>query len=299
MPWYGYAFLTPLFYSFSNYLDKFLLEKKIRNPFAMTVVSGVASGCIGLIIWGLSGFRLIGFLPTALMFLAGLLLIFYLLPYFAALKAEDASTIVPMFQFIPVFTLVLSSVFLNETLTGKQTCGLLLVIVAGVLISLRRIEKNIFRPRKALLFMLMASFLYGSIGVLFRFVVRDVNFWTTFAYEYMGTGLGALLLLSLSASVRRTLHAEKKALLSSVGIISFNNAICILAQLAESFAMSLVAVPLVNIVGSIQPLMVFIEGILLTLFFPHIVKENISRGVLLLKSSSIVLMLSGLFLVYG
>lgn len=299
MPWYVYAAVTPLFYSISNYIDKFLLEKKIKNPFSMTVLSGMVSGLIGVIVWGVAGFKLIGIIPTALMFLAGLLLIFYLLPYFAAMKQEDASTIVPMFQFIPVFTLLLSSLFLREELSLKQIAGLVVVVMSGVLISIRQVKGNLFRPRRALLYMFAASFLYGSVGILFRYVVKNADFWTVFSYEYMATGIGCLLIFLFSARVRDELRQERRELRLSFGIISINNLICIIAQVSELYAISLVAVPLVNIVGSIQPLLSFIEGIGLTILLPHIIREDISRVTLLRKSAAILIMFGGLFLVYG
>ncbi len=145
--------------------------------------------------------------------------------------------------------------------------------------------------------MLLASFMYGSIGILFRFVVKGADFWTVFSYEYIGTGIGGLLLL-ISPKIRHGLRDDLSSIKSSTGIIVVNNVLAVSAQMSESYAVSLVAVPLVNIVGGIQPLIVLVEGILLTAFFPKFVKEDIKKGTIYQKLIAIALMFGGLYLVY-
>lgn len=297
MPWYIFAAATPAFYSFSNFIDKFLIEKKIKNPVLMTAISGLVSGLIGILIGLIVGFKNIGFIQIGLIIFAGILLIFYLLPYFEAMKIEDASRVVPLFQFIPVFTLILSSVFLKETLTNKQIVGLVLVVVSGFLLSVKKIEGGIFKPRKSLWFMLLASLMYGAIGILFRFVVKEAGFWTTLSYEYIGTGIGGAMLFLLPG-IKKRLKKDMEAIKTSAGIITFNNGVAIAAQVSESYAISLAAVPLVNIIGSIQPLITLVEGILLTLWFPHLIKEDIRKEVVIHKLISILLIFIGLYLVY-
>jgi len=297
MPWYIFAVATPTFYSLSNFIDKFLLEKKIKNPILMTAISGIASSFIGVLIGLVTGFKNIGINQTILIIFAGILLIFYLLPYFEALKIEDASRIVPLFQFIPVFTLILSSVFLKETLTNRQIIGLVLVVVSGILLSVKKIEGGILKPRKSLWFMLLASLMYGAVGILFRLVVKDVDFWTALSYEYMGIGVGGAMLFLLPG-IRKRFKKDIKPIKDSSGVIILNNGLAIVAQVSESYAISLVAVPLVNIIGSIQPLITLVEGILLTLWFPHLIKEDIRKLVVIHKLISILLIFIGLYLVY-
>lgn len=228
---------------------------------------------------------------------AGALLTFYLLPYFEAMKIEDASRIVPLFQFIPVFTLILSSLILKETLTSKQIIGLFLVVIAGFSLSSERIEGKMFKPRKSLWFMLLASLMYGLVGILFRFVVREASFWTVLSYEYIGSGIGGILLFLLP-KVRKSVSTDMQQIRSSSGIITFNNGIAVLAQVSESYAVSLAAVPLVTLIGSIQPLLSLGEGIILTKKFPSLIKEDISKTVITRKLASIILIFCGLYLVY-
>lgn len=297
MPWYIFAAVTPLFYSFTNFIEKFLIEKKIKDPLGITALSCLASGIIGIFIALITGFSNPGTGQIMILIFAGILLTFYLIPYYEALKIEDASRIIPLFQFIPVITLILSTIILKETLSGKQIFGMLLVVFASFFISAEKVKGGTFRPRKSLYFMFLASFMYGLVGIIFRFVVREASFWTTLSYEYIGSGVGGVLLL-LIPKVRKNLQNQFNAVKSSAGIISFNSSIAIIAQVSESYALSLAAVPLVNIIGSIQPAISLVEGIILTKKFPHLIKEDISKSTLTLKLISILIIFVGMYLVY-
>lgn len=119
MPWYIFAAATPFFYSISVFIDKYLIEKRIKDPLALTALFALSSGILGIIIGIIVGFRNIGLFQTSLIMFGGMLLSFYLLPYYKAMQIEDASTVIPLFQFVPVITLILSAVFLKEILTIK------------------------------------------------------------------------------------------------------------------------------------------------------------------------------------
>jgi drug/metabolite transporter (DMT)-like permease len=241
MPWYIFALLAPILFSVSNYIDKFLLEKRIRDPFAITALTALFSGILGVGIGIVTGWKPIGGLGIWIAMAAGILLVLYLLPYFEALKREDASRVIPLFGFIPVFTLVLSSLFLHESLAPRQIVGIFIVVAGGFVLSLRRIEGRILRPRPALWLMLLSSVMYGVVSILFRFVARDVGFWTILSWEYIGKGVGAAFLMSLPV-IRRSISSQMKGLKKSIGILLANDGIAILGQMSEDYAVTLALV---------------------------------------------------------
>jgi drug/metabolite transporter (DMT)-like permease len=198
-----------------------------------------------------------------------------LIPYYKALKLDDVSRVAPLFQFIPVFTLILSTIFLKETLSLRQTVGLILVVAAGLLLSAEKIEGKFFRPRKAMWLMILSSFMYSCVLILFRFVVREAGYWTTLSWQYMGIGIGAIFLLFL-ARIRNSIKSQAGQLKSSLPLISANNGIAIVADMSGSYAISLVSVPLVNII-----------------------KEDIRKSTIIQKVASIFVIFVGLFLVYS
>ncbi|MEO6508590.1 MAG: hypothetical protein ABIO02_01430, partial [Patescibacteria group bacterium] len=71
------------------------------------------------------------------------------------------------------------------------------------------------------------------------------------------------------------------------------------ARYTGYFAISLISVGLVSILAGLQPVFVLIYGVILSLWFPKILKEVISKKIVLRKAFSIVVMLVGLILIFA
>ncbi|MDP1743280.1 MAG: EamA family transporter [Candidatus Amesbacteria bacterium] len=297
MPWFVFAIATPTFYSVVNFLEKYLLEKKIQDPLALAAIAGLISGLFGLTLGLITGFKYIGLDSIVLLLFAGLLQVFYTIPYYIALNSDDTSRVVPLMQFVPVFTLILSVLFLNESMAIKQIVGLSIVVITGIFLSSDKIEGQIFRPRKAFWFMLLAALMFGSSSILFRFVSKESSYWINLSYQFMGMGIGSLILISIP-KLRRKIIAQTTLLKPVFGLVAIVNGIVILAQMTEAYAVTLVSVPYVNLIGSIQPIILLIFGFTLTKWFPKIIKEDISKTMIYKKIVSMILILVGFYLVY-
>lgn len=106
----------------------------------------------------------------------GMLFLASLVPYLYALRISDTSTVVPIFQSIPLFALVLGYVFLGEVVTITQLIGVFLVIAGGVGISLELREKKIRFQGAALALMLLSSLLIACNGLIFKYITLQNNF---------------------------------------------------------------------------------------------------------------------------
>jgi hypothetical protein len=82
------------------------------------------------------------------------------------------------------------------------------------------------------------------------------------------------------------------------GLNLANEVINTIAVALVQYASLLAPIVLVMLVNSLQPIFVFLMGILLTLFLPKLSKENITKQVLLQKSAAIVIVLIGTYLLY-
>jgi len=102
-----------------------------------------------------------------LLIISGALMVVHALPYYEALKLEDASFVVPIFQFIVVFTFLLGVIFLKEFLTIKQVIGLIIVVFAGLLLGNNQIFK-IIKPRKAFWLMVLSCFLVSIVLIIVK-----------------------------------------------------------------------------------------------------------------------------------
>lgn len=144
--------------------------------------------------------------------------------------------------------------------------------------------------------MMLSSLLFSLNFLFFKFFALQESFWTTSFWEYVGFAVFALILMLFVKSYRKEFFAVmKENKIPVIGLNGFNEIVNILAKIAFNFASLLAPVTAIWIVNGFQPLFVFVYGIILTLFFPHISQESISKKHLLQKLFSILLMLAGSF----
>lgn len=104
-----------------------------------------------------------------------------------------------------------------------------------------------------------------------------------FFYQAIGGGIGSLTLF-VYAPYRKSFFRENLKLpLKTWSIMTLNQTATIAAELSASFAFSIAPVALVSVITGTQPLFTLIFAIINSKFFPHILKEDISKGALGLK----------------
>jgi uncharacterized membrane protein len=59
IPWIYFALASAAFYSVTNFIEKFLVEKRIKDPLLITIFSGLTSLILGIIILAFKGFHII------------------------------------------------------------------------------------------------------------------------------------------------------------------------------------------------------------------------------------------------
>lgn len=298
MKWLFFAILTPFLNSIDSLGEKLLVDKHVTDPIVIVFNEGLIFFLFGLSILLWHKVQLLPLLQIVVLLLSGMLFIYYLIPYFKALSKEETSRVIPLFQFIPIFVLILSYIFLHESISGKQLLGFFIIFAGAFLLSAEKLDGKIFQPRRAFWYMLLSSFLYGLTPILFKFAVVHTDFWTAFFYQAIGGGLGATSLF-LYTPYRKSFFKENMKLpLKTWVIVTTNQTVTVAAELSASFAFSIAPVALVSVVTGTQPLFTLIFAIILSRFFPHILEEDISKGTLGLKFSSIFLILGGLIFIY-
>lgn len=297
MTWLFFAVATYALYSVTNFIEKFLIDKKIKYPSTVTILGGAFSFVVGVIIFSLRGYHVLPVAQMLLLLTSGTLLTLYLIPYFKALTLDDTSRVVPLFQFFPIFVLIISYLFLHESLTGRELLGFVFITVGGFILGTERIEKKMFTLRKSFWWMMLSSFLYGLTGIIFKYVNGN-DFWLTVSYQTIGIGIGAFLLF-LYAPYRRQLFQEVRSFRGNIyAILTINQILALLAEFANFYAITLAPVALVSVVQGIQPLFLLLYGFILTLWFPHIIKEDIRKETIGVKLFSLVLLFIGIYFIY-
>ena len=135
MQWFFIALGSVFLWSLVTYLDKFIIERftKGRGVGSLILFSALFAGVVISVI-AIINPRVFSIATTDifLLCLSGILGSLAIIFYLYALEHEDTSLVIPLFQFIPIFSYILGYIFLKEVLTGKQIlAGLIIIKRAG------------------------------------------------------------------------------------------------------------------------------------------------------------------------
>jgi len=290
--------VAPALYATSNFIDKFLIEKHIKNPVVLTILGGFVALPFSLVILTLRNFPDLRLDQTVLIILAGVFMELALLPYYKSISLDDVSRVVPVFQLIPVFVLIMSFLFLGERLTTSQFMGFWLIVAGAYIVSINNFGKGMFNLRRSFGWIILASVLWAVPSVIFKFVATEQGFWDTLAYEFLGATIGALILFFIP-SFRKSFFSEAKAARSFVwGVLISNETIYLIGRLIGFYAIAIApAVSLVSALSGFMPFFSLIYGIILSVWFPHIVKEDVRKSTLSVKFVAIILIFIGVWFI--
>jgi len=304
--WFLVALIAPILWSIVNHIDKYMLSKylKERGVGALLIFSALSSVIILPFIaffyysdiFSISSFDFlillfIGFLSAGAFY-------FYLM----GMEMEEASIVIPLFQLVPVFGYILGYLILNESLHIHQIFSSLLVMFGVIILAMEIDEENKLKLKvRVLLLIAASSFLFALHDILFKKVAIIEGFWVSVFWQYVSLTVFGLIIL---ASVKKFRKEFFSMFSSNMGgrilFLNFTSEILyILGNLSNNFATLLAPVAIVLVVGSSQPLFVFIGGIILTMFLPKIAVEKISHKHLFHKLFSILIILIGSYFLYS
>lgn len=300
MSWVVFAFSGPVLWAVSVHLDKYLVERFFKKSDVAVLL--VFTAFIGLLLLPFIWY----FEPTvltldpasiAVIIFSGILYMGAMLLYLQALQNEEASVVAPFFQASPLFGYGLAYLVLGETLSGRQMTGGLFIVAGALMVSLRfGRDSRAFKARLALL-MLTCGFALAVSTLIFKVFAITVEFWTTTFWLFVGEavfGCGLVLVPSYRAQFLKLLRADTAALLSINGS---NELINLGGGLGNRYALMFAPLSLVQAIGSTTTLFVFAFGIVLSLCFPRLSRESLSRRELIQKGIAAVLVAIGVALV--
>ncbi len=300
MSWFFIALIAPAFWAASNFIDKYLLNKYFQDlkPEVLVIISSlVGILVVPLIAIFVPGVWQINIKDLLILLISGILLMVTLFPYLYALMDEDVSSITTIFQTIPIFSYILGFIFLNETLNDKQIFASSLIIFGAIGISLDLSTKKLKFKSKPFFLMLLASFSFSFAFFLFKFVTIADNYWVSNFWLYIGTLIPAIFMLIFIKKYRHDFfQAISKHKTTVIGLNIVNEVLDTAAKMAMNFATLLVPLALAWVVNGFQPLLALFYGIILTIFFPNIIKEDISKKIVLQKLVFIIFMFIGGYL---
>jgi drug/metabolite transporter (DMT)-like permease len=295
-----YAFSGPVLWAISVHLDKYLVERFFKHSHVavMLLFTAFAGVLLMPFIWLLQpSVTSAGARNIALIVCSGILYMSALLLYLRALQTEEASVVAPYFQAGPLFGYGLAYLVLGETLSGRQMSGGGLILIGALIVSVRFDRGlRIFKARLAAL-MLPCGFAMALSGLIFKIFAIEVEFWTTTFWMFAGEavfGCTLLLIPFYRREFMKMLRANTVALLSINGS---NELINIGGGLGNRYALMFAPLSLVQAIGSTTTLFVFAFGVVLSLLWPKLGREDLSGRELAQKGVAAILVALGVALV--
>jgi len=133
------------------------------------------------------------------------------------------------------------------------------------------------------------------ISVLIKYLLNFADFWTIFSYTRIGTifALIPIFYFNFKDLVSNVKEHGKKV----IGVMSLSEVFNISGVLFITIATSLGFVTLVSALSELQAFFVLFLTIILSVFYPKILKEEVTRSTVLIKSIAIILMFVGVILI--
>ena len=296
MNWVVIVIGANFFWALTNIGDKYVVSKRVKNPYVymvwLTLLELVVIVLIPFVDFVLPEAKIM-----LLLLLAGFMDLYASMLYIKAVQLEDISRINLWWSFVPIFSLLLAWLFLGEKLSQGQLIAFVILIIGGFIASfhLKR-TKIIFS--KAFLIMMASTFMFSAYMVTLHHVLNYMSFISGFIWLRI-TLVFWLLPLLLISSFRSKLNRETKNLFNKklffivLAVVLVDN----MGTLLNTWGLSLGPVALINAVGGTQMIFVFVIAILISIFAPKILKEELDRRNVILKIVALILMVVGVLLI--
>lgn len=294
--WMLLALLTPAFYAAANIVDNYLVSKKFSNPISITFYSFLFNLFFAPLIIVFTGGIQAPTETIPIFILLGFINIAYLYPYYKGLQNDDTSTAVSFFALGRIFIPIWAFLIVGESLTFYQYIGILLIVVASILVSLKR-QLLKMKMSKAFWFIGVSAFFTSFEGVLIKHLLdQGVSVGTAIGGEMIISFMFSLLLL-LSFKTRKTILKDFKIFKSVIGIFAIEEFFTFLAFAIESYVISLAPVSPVKSITLFTPFFLLLYAKAFSKKFPKFFSEKVSAGPTLRKIILFTCMIIGAMLI--
>ena len=321
MSWVFLAASSYFLSAFSQTLDKVLLQARIPSAATYAFYSGVTSVFVVVLVPFIHRWAdfLLSIPIFALAFATGAMLVVALYFLYASLRRCDVSRIVPIIgAAIPIFLLVFA-VARGAPIVSYQLIAVFLFVTGGMVLAMEIRQQNngydslvahllgmpgqrlalcSSEPRKGIGAAIAAAFFFaGTFFLSKELFTAPTPFLSEFFWMRIGSVVAALGMLIIPWLRRDIFAVSSRISRSSTGLF-FGNKIVgavsfFLLNLAFNAAPSQSYVVIINALKGTEHFFVFLFSIGLTIFSPHILREDSDRHTLMLKSLGILLIAFG------
>jgi len=293
--WFLYAFSSVMISGFTTIIDKVMLGKRLSSfsYFVAYVPPALACSISVLLFFPTNAFSI----PSLIAFAAGLMSSGGFFLYAISIRKEEASRIAALTSLYPVFVAVLAIFLVNEIFPAKSYIGISLMILGAALISYKGNNVKKIIPISLILLLLGTNFAYSIDQVLSKISLDAISFWPFLMMFMFGRFVPVIPGFAIN-SVRSKLFSEIKELKRNFAFaLAFASISWTVTIILFFYAASLGPITLVSAINITSPLFTLVFATLLSKHFPKILKEEIDRKTLALKSFAVLLICIGTYLI--
>ncbi|MEN9921312.1 MAG: hypothetical protein RLZZ517_290 [Candidatus Parcubacteria bacterium] len=306
MSWLSLTIIAQALNSIVALFDKYLVtSKRITTPILYVFYTGILT-IVGVAVYipslfiqqtnlpKFSNIEMIGFELFFILLFAGIFQLVALWSLFASLKKNDASDVVPVIGSLSaLFALIIGYLFLDTSLPPHFAAGFGLLIFGTLLISHLRFSWKTFYFS-----------LVGGLGfALYNILLKQILIKTSFDTGFFWISIIVPLLscgLFFSKKIKTTFHVHRKEKHFKVTnlILFFNKILAGIAGILLIKAIEIGEVSLVQALGGLQFVFLFLIAVILGPITPIDFGENIKRKDVYSKLVAISIIVIGFILLF-
>ncbi len=295
MEWIIFALIGHFILAFAMIFGKIIRTKIIRSSITYLMYVGFISSLVIFLI------PLVNFtIPNkAFLFYVFLISIPFTIGAYFLIKSfslEEVSRIIVIRQFQPIFVLIIATLLLGEILAAKQYLGFFIILTGSLVASCKSGFTLKSLPSKAFCVIMAANFFWAIYFIMAKYAYTIYGFWSTFIMVRLFLLFYSILILFYLISKKR--FNFRKILTKGTAFVGFNEFMVLIAVGFIQYALSLGPASLVSVTESTKPLFVLFIASLFTIKFPKLLKEEISKKIILQKIIAIFLIILGFVFLY-
>lgn len=289
--WFQLALISSALYALNNILTKYTVDKHIRDPIALMMFIGVMDTFLASYAYFFKGVVLALTWPHIVALLQGFFYFIGRICILEAMKHEEVSRVMTMSLTSPLSVAILAYFLLGEAFPTHIYLGILMIVLSSVIITYRKVRKP---GQHRWICLTLMSVLALSVGSVCAKYATLLGFW----YVVFGGSAGYVLLSLMLFTYPTTRKAFQKAfwMRKHYLLVASIYAIIVVGWFVYIKAFMMGPISLVSAVGGTISLFTLAYAVVLSLFWPKILKEEIDRKTLGQKLLAALLMLWGVYL---
>lgn len=297
MDWFIFALASAASFAVAVLVDKLLLSCCTRSSVAYLVALIIFQQVFVVLVAAFAGAGFtypVSFYAMA----AGAAQAAMYISYMRALQIEEATRVTSLIFVYPVFVFLGSALLLGEVLSPRHYLGGILLVISALLVSYRQSPGRSIAFSPAIKYLFFFWIFASAYATGIKYLLSFMDEWHLFIWSSLGTLLAVLPFL-INNDIRAEAFGFFKISVNPflLWAILLEEIFDFLGRLLSIFAFALGPVALVSAVGALQPSIMLVYILALSLFMPGLLEEEVDMRTLSPKVAAGVLVVIGVYLV--